>query len=52
MKRFKITGDNDADGAEFEVEDDATEEDIAKAAFECAVEYFNFGWEPAEDDGE
>jgi hypothetical protein len=42
---FRITGDNDASGAEFETDcDEVTEEEIAEAAFERAIEFFSFGW--------
>lgn len=52
MRRFKITGNDEAGGVEFEVEDDATDDDIANAAFECVAEYINYGWEEVTDDDE
>jgi hypothetical protein len=50
MRRFKITGKDVAAGAAFEVDDDATEEQIAEAACECVLEYISYGWEEVTDD--
>lgn len=45
MKTFRITGNGKAAGQTFEVEDDATEDEIAQAAWDVAVQYVNFGYE-------
>lgn len=38
-----------ADGAEFEVPADATEDDIAQAAADAVAEFLSYGWEPADE---
>lgn len=50
MRQFQITS-GPAVGAVFEVEDEATEEEIAEAAFNCAVEFLDYGWEEVTGDG-
>jgi hypothetical protein len=46
-RRFKIASKQikGADGAEFEVACDATEEEIATAAFDAVAEHLDYGWE-------
>lgn len=48
MRLFKLTGKHNA-GWEFEVEDDATEEEIAQAAADCFLEHSDYGWEEVDD---
>jgi ParB-like chromosome segregation protein Spo0J len=43
---YRITaGQMPWDGVEFEVDDEATEDEIAKAAWECVAQHVDFGWE-------
>lgn len=54
MRRFRISSDRvqQIDGAEFEVEDDATEDEIAEAASEAVMGWISYGWEEiAEEEG-
>lgn len=51
-RRFRLTGGNDADGAEFEMPDDATEGQIAQAAADTFLEFSSFGWEEQTDGSE
>lgn len=49
-RRFKVTAQGRPwHGAEFEVEDGATEEDIREAAWEAVSELVSFGWEEIEE---
>lgn len=55
MKIYRITTSGQGaefTGAEFEVEDDATEEAIAEAAADAVAEHLSYGWELVEDDVE
>lgn len=47
MRRFKLESASvpELNGFEFTVEDNATEEEIAKEAADCAIENLSFGWE-------
>jgi hypothetical protein len=45
MKTFRITGNGKAAGQTFEVEDDATEDEIAEEAWEIVVQYGECGYE-------
>lgn len=48
-RRFKITAPGKPyNGVDFEVADDATEEEIANAASEAVMQYVSFGWEEIE----
>jgi hypothetical protein len=49
VRRYRITGRTPGEGAEFEAPANATEEEIAKAAFNCVVEYLSYGWEEVEE---
>lgn len=48
---YRITSSSNAaaDGAEFEVPDQATEEEVAEAAAITFMEYSSYGWEPVDD---
>lgn len=47
MRRFVITGPNGQPGvgSEFEVDDEATDVEIALAAADAVAEYLSYGWE-------
>lgn len=47
MQVFKLVSStvHQLNGIEFTAEDDATEEEIAKAAADAAIEQISFGWE-------
>lgn len=50
MKRFMIKHSScDADGFDFEVDDDATEEEIHEAAWEIVSQCVDFGYEEITD---
>lgn len=53
MKRFRIKASrsfHSLDGIEFEVDDDATDAEIASAAAEAVNEWLDYGWEEIADD--
>lgn len=53
MRRFRITSSAcNAAGSEFTVEDDATQEDVEKASFECIAEYVDYGFEEIAENGQ
>ncbi len=47
MKRYKIVSktQSELNHIEFEVEDDASEEEIADSAYLAVVEHLSYGWE-------
>ncbi len=52
MKLFRITSESHSqlNGIEFEVDDDASEDEIADAALEAAIEYISYGWEEIKEE--
>lgn len=50
MRKYRITADQYPwNGLTFEVEDDATDEQVAEEAFQVVIEHVDYGWEPVEE---